>query len=135
MFSFPGRLKLDHCELYFDQVADDVDFLDRDSGLYLGRYRNYSYVKQDPNDFQSIQTRRLALSPDEITAKEWQSPPGQTEAEDMTYFIGCGWSALMSLEHPCHYPSDDLVFGSGEKFELVIDKSDNQNVISPDTDT
>lgn len=136
MFSFPGRLKLDHCELYFDYVADDVDFLDRDSGLYLGRYRNYSYVKQDPNDFQSIQTRRLALSPDEITAKEWRSPPGQTEAVDITYFIGCGWSALMSLEHPCHYPSDDLVFGSGEKFELVIDNSVNQEVInSPDTDT
>ena len=59
MFSFPGLLKLDHCELYFDRVEDDVDFLDWNNGQYLGRYRNYSYVKQEPADFPNIQRRRL----------------------------------------------------------------------------
>ncbi|KAL3792151.1 hypothetical protein ACHAW5_010409 [Stephanodiscus triporus] len=34
---------------------------------------------------------------------------------EVTYFIGCGWSSLMSFESPCHYPSDDL----GQKIEVV----------------
>ena len=118
MFSFPGRLKLDHCELYFDRVEDDVDFLDRNNGYYLGRYRNYSYTKQEPASFPNIRRRRLALSPDEVTEKNWVSPPDSV-AGDVSYFIGCGWSATLSLEHPCHYPSDDLVFGSGTKFEVI----------------
>lgn len=118
MFSTPGRLKLDHCELYFDQIEDDIDFLDRDNGKYLGRYRNYSYTKQDPTDFPNNGRRRLALSPDEVGLYKWWLPPDKVPG-DVTYFIGCGWSATMSLEHPCHYPSDDLIFGSGVKFRVV----------------
>lgn len=127
MFSFPGRLKLDHCKLYFDRVEDDVDFLDRSNGYYLGRYRNYSYTKQEPASFPNIRRRGLALSPDDVTEKNWESPPDRV-AGDVTYLFGCGWSATLSLEHPCHYPSDDLVFGSGTE---VIGTGQERNM--PDT--
>lgn len=62
MFSVPGALHFDECELYFTRRADDVDFLDRDDRtLYLGRENSYSYTKQNALDFPSIR-RRLAIS-------------------------------------------------------------------------
>jgi len=121
MFSIPGALHYDNCELFFDRKETDVDFLDRDSGHYLGRDRNYSYTKQEPSDFPPLR-RKLAISPDEIK-KPWpvnEHPlKGFPRAGAATYFLGCGWSSMLSFESPCHYPSDDLVFGSGKKVEIV----------------
>jgi len=135
MWSIPGSDHYDNCELYFDRLEDDVDFLDRNDGHYLGRDRSYSYTKQDPSDFPSIRRklsfrehdnnsrRKLAISPDEID-KMWPSkePPskGFPRAGAVTpYFIGCGWSSILTFEHPCHHPSDDLVFGSGMKVSIL----------------
>ena len=114
MYSIPGALYLDECELYFDDVVDDVDFSDRvDGGVYLGRKRNYSYTRQDPRDFPNIRGRRreLAISSDEIKKTTWpvkMNPlrgfPYQRGANDtssggeVSYFLGCGWSSLMSFE-------------------------------------
>jgi hypothetical protein len=102
MFSIPGALHFDECELYFDSIHDDVDFLDRDSGYYLGRDRKYSYARQDPGDFPR---RRLVISSDELK-KPWPikmqpmmgSPPLDRTPREATYFIGCGWSSMMSFE-------------------------------------
>lgn len=59
-------------------MEDDVDFLDRRDGRYLGRERNYSYVGQNPGDFPNVRRRlssgdarnatrrRLAISASEI---------------------------------------------------------------------
>ena len=46
MWTIPGANHYDECELYFDNVEDDLDFLDKDNGQYLGRERNYSYISQ-----------------------------------------------------------------------------------------
>ncbi|KAL3816859.1 hypothetical protein ACHAXA_005137 [Cyclostephanos tholiformis] len=137
MYSIPGALYFDECELYFDGIEDDVDFLDRDYGSFLGRERNYSYTRQDPLEFPSIRGRRgrgrrkLAISSDELNKVTWPVkmnplqgfPPrrgaNDTPGVEVSYFLGCGWSSLMSFESPCHYPSDDLVFGSGQKVNVV----------------
>lgn len=109
MFSIPGALHFDDCELYFDRIQDDVDFLDRDDGHYLGRDRNYSYTSQEPGDFPSIRRRRkLAISSNELNKNLWPVkmrplqgfPPSEANGKpgDVTYFIGCGWSSIMSFE-------------------------------------
>jgi hypothetical protein len=109
MFSIPGALHFDHCELYFNRVDDDVDFLDRKDGLYLGRDRKYSYTRQEPGDFPSIRRRRkLAISSSEINVPSWPVkmhplqgfPPrgANSTPGEVSYFIGCGWSSLMSFE-------------------------------------
>jgi len=134
MWSTPGGRHYDNCELYFDRLEDDADFLDRSNGRFLGRERNYSFTKQNPRDFpnirrrllfsdtKSISRRKLAVSPDEIT-KVWpmksQSMGFPRAGEVTPYFLGCGWSSLLSFESPCHYPSDDLVFGSGKKVHIL----------------
>ena len=113
MWSFPGARHYDECELYFDKLEDDLDYLDRDNGKYLGRERNYSYTKQMPSDFPNIRRmlasfdvknkshRRLAINAHDI-GKIWpiRSTPslGFPREEPVTYFIGCGWSCLMSFE-------------------------------------
>ena len=119
MWSIPGARHYDNCELYFDSVDDDEDYLDRRHGHYLGRGVGYSYKKQDASEWTmatSQRRRRLAIAANDI-GKAWpirDAPSfGYPRSEDATYFIGCGWSALMSYENPCHYPTDDLVFGSG----------------------
>lgn len=106
MFSIPGALHFDDCELYFDRIQEDVDFLDRDDGHYLGRDRNYSYKSQQPGDFPAIR-RKLAISSNELK-KPWPVkmhplqgfPPSKANgtSREVAYFIGCGWSSLMSFE-------------------------------------
>ena len=113
MWTIPGAAHFDNCELYFDNIKDDLDFLDRDSAHYLGRDRNYSIIQQNPSDFPSFR-RRLVVNANEIK-KPWpigESPSkGSPRPGTETYFIGCGWSSMMTFENPCHYPSDDVVFG------------------------
>ena len=110
MFSIPGALRFDECELYFEKRVDDMDYIDRDSGRLLGRNRSYSYTTQNPDEFPFIRRRRrLAIATSQLK-KQWPvvvrpmkgSPPVSREAD--TYFIGCGWSSLMSFENPCMYP-------------------------------
>lgn len=110
MFTVPGAFYFDECELYFDRVRDDVDFSDRDSGYFLGRDRNYSYVGQDPSDFPMSRRRRrrrrkLVVSPYEIRKTTWpvkqhpmQGFPPAGAAGAVTYFIGCGWSSTLMFE-------------------------------------
>jgi hypothetical protein len=109
MFSAPGAKYFDECELYFDRVDDDVDFLDRDSGSFLGRDRKYSFVGQNPSDFPSVRrrmSRQLVVSPDEIRKATWPIkehpiqgfPPYGIAAGAVTYFIGCGWASTMQFE-------------------------------------
>ena len=102
MYTIPGALHYDECELFFDKVEDDPDFFNKNTGQYLGRDRNYSYTAQDPNDFPSTRRRRLAISSDELS-KIWplKAPPLKgypTATRTDTYFIGCGWSSLLSFE-------------------------------------
>ncbi len=113
MWSVPGAKHYDHCELYFDRLEDDVDFLGRVNGLYLGRDRNYSYSQQEPSDFPAIRRRlsfreerkhrrKLAISPSEI-GKPWPMEvtpsKGSPRAVNATpYFLGCGWSSLLTFE-------------------------------------
>jgi len=143
MWSIPGAGHYDECELYFDRLEDDVDLLDRSKGVYLGRARSYSYAKQNPNDFPIIRRklqhlldlggegdkahRKLAIAPGEV-GKIWpvKEPPLKgfpRSGLSMTQYLGCGWSMLSSYENPCHYPSDDLVFGSGIKFRILSEDS------------
>ncbi len=107
LFSIPGALHYDDCELYFGRIEDDVDFLDREDGtLYLGRDRNYSYTRQNPTDFPSIRRgRKLAISSSEINKPRWpvgMHPligfPTDGKPGEATYFIGCGWSSMMTFE-------------------------------------
>jgi len=109
MFSIPGALHFDECELYFDRIHDDIDFLDRDDGHYFGRDRNYSYKSQQPGDFPNFRRRRkLAISSNELNKVPWPVkmhplqgfPPSNANGTsgEVTYFIGCGWSSLMSFE-------------------------------------
>ncbi len=109
MFSAPGARYFDECELYFDRVDDDVDFLDRDNGSFLGRDRKYSFVGQDTSDFPSVRrrkSRQLVVSPDEIKKATWPIkkhpiqgfPPYGIEAGAVAYFIGCGWASTMQFE-------------------------------------
>lgn len=109
MFSIPGAKYFDECELYFDRIEDDVDFLDRDSGDFLGRDRKYSFVGQDPSDFPSVRrrmSRKLVVSPDEIRKTTWPIkehpkqgfPPAGITSEAVSYFIGCGWASTMQFE-------------------------------------
>ncbi|KAL7543139.1 hypothetical protein ACHAXR_012435 [Thalassiosira sp. AJA248-18] len=122
MWTTPGAGHNDNCELYFDRIEDDLEFLEG-NGDYWGRDRNYSYVKQNPIDFPNIR-RKLAISPNELQ-KMWplkeRPTKGFPRAGAVTYFIGCGWSSLLTFESPCHYPSDDLVFGSGQKVSILSD--------------
>ena len=109
MFSSPGALYFDECELYFDRVQDDLDFLDRDNGNFLGRDRNYSFIDQDPSDFPSVRrwkSRKLVVSPDTIRKMTWPinehptlgfPPPGEAVGA-ASYFIGCGWVSMMTFE-------------------------------------
>ncbi|KAL7476204.1 hypothetical protein ACHAW6_002082 [Cyclotella cf. meneghiniana] len=121
MWTIPGARHFDECELYFDTIQDDLDFLDRVSGHYLGRGRSYSYKSQDPTEFNTathIRGRgRKLVTPSNTIGKIWpiQGTPtkGVSRNEPTAFFIGCGWSSNMSYETPCHYPTDDLVFGSG----------------------
>ena len=113
MWSIPGGRHYDHCELYFDRLEDDADFLDRSNDRFLGRDRNYSYTKQDPTDFPNVRRRlsfrgetkyrrKLAISPNELD-KPWpinESPSkGFPRAVEVTpYFLGCGWPSLLSFK-------------------------------------
>ena len=122
MFSIPGAYHFDECELYFDKLEDDIDFVDAAAGIYLGRERNYSYVKQLPSDF--VTTRKLQQQQQQrrrrrrrrrmaISAKELKKPgtlwpvgihpvqgypPIQSSGGGTTYFLGCGWSSTMTFE-------------------------------------
>ena len=106
MFSIPGALHYDDCELYFDRIEDDVDFSDRNDGHYLGRDRNYSYTRQNPDDFPSIRRKRkLVTSSSEINKPFWPvnmhplvGSPTDGKPGEATYFIGCGWSSMMTFE-------------------------------------
>jgi len=126
MWTHPGAGRFDNCELYFDRVEDDLDFLDRSNGRYLGREVGYSYMKQVPSDFPNVRRklshRKLAVHSNEYE-KIWPAggrpEKGTPRASEHSSFIGCGWSSLMTFENPCHYPSDDLVFGSGQNTLFV----------------
>ena len=114
MFSIPGAHHFDECELYFDKIEDDIDFVDAATGIYLGRERNYSYVKQSPSDFantrklQQQRRRRMAISAKELNkpGTVWPVrihplqgyPPIQSSGGGTTYFLGCGWSSTMTFE-------------------------------------
>jgi len=118
MFSIPGAHHFDECELYFDKLEDDIDFVDAATGIYLGRERNYSYVKQLPSDFvttrklqqqqQRRRRRRMAISAKELKKPGtlWPVgihpvqgyPPIQSSGGGTTYFLGCGWSSTMTFE-------------------------------------
>ena len=132
MWTIPGAAHFDNCELYFDNIKDDLDFLDRDSAHYLGRDRNYSFIQQNPSDFPSFR-RRLVVNANEIK-KPWpigESPSkGSPRPGTETYFIGCGWSSMMTFENPCHYPSDDVVFGSGQKISIDAGTSSREHDVS-----
>jgi len=62
MWTMPGANHYDECELYFDNVEDDLDFLDKVNGQYLGRERNYSYKAQMLEDFPTVRMRRLGAT-------------------------------------------------------------------------
>lgn len=135
MFSIPGAHHFDECELYFDSSQEDIDFLD-DDGVYLGRDRNYSYVRQLPANFPSIR-RRLVIPSNELkkAGRLWpvnmhpiQGFPPVGIPGGVPYFIGCGWSSILSFESPCHYPSDDLVFRSGQKIKVVDHRNNAQDI-------
>jgi len=111
MWSIPGEI--DECELFFDKVEDDIDFWDSDVGKYLGRDRQYSYVKQDVSNFPVVRrrlgrnddrrSRKLAVNRNEIVLSKWpglQVPDsyGYPRDEPALDFIGCGWSCLKSFE-------------------------------------
>lgn len=108
MFSAPGAANFDSCELYFDRIQDDLDFIERESGRFLGRERNYSYTRQDPSEYPNIRRRRgrrrrhLVIS--ELDNNNWpgrppfQGYPPTDAAGAVSYYIGCGWSSTMSLE-------------------------------------
>lgn len=124
----PGSRHFDNCQLYFDRVEDDVDFLDRRTDRYLGRGRSYTFTKQvfgfvGRRRRRLQEERRLAVAADDIK-KPWGPEQfkvavlGTSRSEPTAYFLGCGWSSLMSFESPCHDPSDDLVFGSGVKVDV-----------------
>jgi hypothetical protein len=118
MFSIPGAHHFDECELYFNKLEDDIDYLDDATNIYLGRERNYSYVKQDPNDFattrklhqqqqrQQQRRRRMAISAKELKKAGWPVgihpvqgyPPIQSSGGGTTFFLGCGWSSMMTFE-------------------------------------
>ena len=123
----PGSRHFDNCQLYFDRVEDDVDFADRRTGHYLGRGRSYTFTKQKSGFVdrgRRLRERGLAVAPDDIK-KPWgaamfhNAVHGTSRSEPTAYFLGCGWSSLMSFESPCHDPSDDLVFGSGVRVEVL----------------
>jgi len=132
MFTFPGALHFDECELYFNEIEQDLDFLDRENGKYVGRARGYSYVNQTVQSFPDIRRRRLVINASEIK-KIWPIqnigvphkgfPRSGTAA--ISYFIGCGWSSTLAFENPCHYPSDDLIFGSGKNIVEVVGHPQN----------
>eukprot|EP00804_Cyclotella_cryptica_P026256 CCRYP_019842-RA/>CCRYP_019842-RA protein AED:0.04 eAED:0.04 QI:241/1/1/1/0.75/0.6/5/196/808 len=126
MWSIPGARHFDECELYFPTIADDTDFLDRHNGHYLGRGRTYSYRSQDPKEFEipthvrgMMRRRRKLATAYNTIGKIWpikdRPAKGVSRNEPTAFFLGCGWSSMMSFETPCHYPTDDLVFGSGSK--------------------
>ena len=106
MFTVPGATNFDQCELYFDRVQDDLDFLDRNGGHFLGRERNYSYLSQDPSEFPSIRRRgrhrHLVVSGYSrgwwTSLAPYQGFPPPTSAGTVSYFIGCGWSSTMTYE-------------------------------------
>jgi hypothetical protein len=117
MFSIPGAHHFDECELYFNKLEDDIDYLDDATNIYLGRERNYSYVKQDPNDFATTRKlhqqqqrrqlrRRMAISANELKKAGWPVgihpvqgyPPIQSSGGGTTFFLGCGWSSMMTFE-------------------------------------
>ena len=110
MFSIPGAHHFDECELYFNKLEDDVDFLDDSNGQYLGRERNYSYVEQRPSDFANTRKqrrRRMAISAKELKKSGALYPVGIHPVQGYppvqslggtTYFLGCGWSSMMTFE-------------------------------------
>lgn len=121
MFSIPGAHHFDECELYFDKFEDDIDYLDDVTGIYLGRDRNYSYVKQLPSNFANTRNlqqqeqqrrrrrqRRMAISAKELNkaGSLWPVgihpvqgyPPIQSTGGGTAYFLGCGWSSMMTFE-------------------------------------
>ena len=59
-------LTTDECELYFNEIEQDLDFLDRENGKYVGRARGYSYVNQTVQSFPDIRRRRLVMNASEI---------------------------------------------------------------------
>ncbi|KAK1732606.1 hypothetical protein QTG54_016667 [Skeletonema marinoi] len=135
MWSIPGEI--DECELYFDRIEDDIVFWDSDEGKHLGRDRTYSYAQQKVSDFPVARRRlrrrndrrKLAMNRNEINLPTWPKlgvPDsfGYPREEPVLDFIGCGWSNLKSFESPCHYPSDDLIFGSGKRIEITVDSKD-----------
>jgi hypothetical protein len=106
MWSIPGARHIDECELYFNTIQDDTDFLDRENGHYLGRGRSYSYKSQDPKEFTAAthtrgRRRKLATASNTI-GKIWPigDPPtkGVSRNEPTAFFIGCGWASIMSYE-------------------------------------
>ena len=58
-------LTTDECELYFNEIEQDLDFLDRENGKYVGRARGYSYVNQTVQSFPDIRRRRLVMNASE----------------------------------------------------------------------
>lgn len=162
MWSIPGARHFDDCELYFTSIEEDADFLDRENGHYLGRGRAYSYKEQNTNEFTivtfdnatSIQRRRKLATASNAIHKNWpikdRPTKGLSRNEASAYFVGCGWSSIMSYEKyviplrtvlgyfsilhfvaisPCHYPTDDLVFGSGSKVAVEYVASDTLNQV------
>ncbi|EJK50197.1 hypothetical protein THAOC_30861, partial [Thalassiosira oceanica] len=122
----PGSRHYDNCQLFFDRVEDDLDFADGRTGHYLGRGRSYTFTKQTFGYVERrrrLQERRLAVAPDDIK-KPWgpdmfkNAAHGTSRSESTAYFLGCGWSSLMSFESPCHDPSDDMVHGSGVRVQV-----------------
>ena len=102
MWSTPGAMRLDDCELYFESMEDDLDYYDMANGSYVGRERLYSYLNQSLLDYPL--SVRSEFANDAVGHKGFPSgrPPQFGYKRDVdantTHFLGCGWCSMLTWE-------------------------------------